>query len=198
MIPIDEIFGNNSWMVDWLNGILAIFFSALKYVLFVLLIIMSVITLLKFKKNYSIFHANVANKNLPEGFVLKKKQFIGGIVYLILAFGILFNFITYFMLAILDPIPDRFALQLLNSISFFNPWPLDGVIDISNFGSSIEMTVYYVFMIGSLICFVEVLVSIWLILTENIFHIKKVFLNLFAWIFMGFLFGFTTFLPLLL
>jgi hypothetical protein len=118
--PIDEIFGNNSWMFDWLNGILAIFFGALKYVLFALLIIMSVITFLKFKKNYSIFHANVANKNLPDGFVLKKKQFIGGDVYMILAFGILFNFITYFMLAILDPIPDRFALQLLNSANLFN------------------------------------------------------------------------------
>jgi hypothetical protein len=182
--PFSDIFGNISWIFEWLNGILVIFFSALKYVLFALLIIMSVITFLKFKKNYSIFHANVANKNLPEGFVLKKKQFFGGIVYMILAFGILFNFITYFMLAILDPIPDRFALQLLNSADLFNSWALDGVINISNFGSPIEMTAYYVFAVASLICFVEALVSIWLILTENIFHIKKVFLHLFAWIFM--------------
>ena len=159
---------------------------------------MSVLTFLKFKKNYSIFKSNKANKNLPEGFVLKKKQFIGGIVYMLLAFGILFNFITYFLLIILDPIPDRFALELLNSAGLFTPWALDGVINISNFGSPIEMTAYYAFTIASLICFVEALVSIWLILTENIIHIKKVFLHLFAWIFMGFLFGFTTFLPLLL
>jgi len=196
--PIDDILGNISGIFEWFNGIVSIFFSALKYVLFVLLIIMSVLTFLKFKKNYSIFKANKANKNLPEGFVLKKKQFIGGIVYMLLAFGILFNFITYFLLIILDPIPDRFALELLNSAGVFNPWALDGVINVSNFGSPIEMTAYYAFTIASLICFVEALVSFWLILTENIIHIKKVFLNLFAWIFMGFLFGFTTFLPLLL
>jgi len=72
--------------------------------------------------------------------VLKKKQLIGGVVYLLLAFGILFDFITFFMLIILDPIPDRFALELLNSAGLFNPWALDGVIDISNFVSPIEMT----------------------------------------------------------
>ena len=117
---------------------------------------------------------------------------------MLLAFGILFDFITFFMLIILDPIPDRFALQLLNLSGVFNPWALDGVINTSGFGSAIEMTVYYAFTDASLICFVEVLVSIWLIISENIIHIKKVFLHLFAWTFMGFLFGFTTFLPLLL
>ena len=196
--PFSDIFGQNPLMFEWLNGILEIFFSALKYVLFALLIIMSVLTLLKFRKNYNFFKVNAANKNSPEGFVLKKKQLIGGIVYMVLAFGILFDYITYFMLIILDPIPDRFALQLLNNFGVFNPWALDGVINMSNFVSPIETTVYYIFTVASLICFVEVLVSIWLILSENIFHIKKVFLHLFAWIFMGFLFGFTTFLPLLL
>ena len=196
--PISDIIGNISWMFEWFNGILSIFFSALKYVLFALLLIMSILTLLRYKKNYTIFKLNVAGKNLPEGFTLKKKQLVGGIVYMVLAFGILFNFMTFFMLIILDPIPDRFALQLLNYAGVFNPWALDGVIVISNFGSAIEMTVYCVFTVASLICFVEVLVSIWLIISENIIHIKKVFLHLFAWIFMGFLFGFTTFLPLLL
>ncbi len=196
--PIPDLLGNISGIFEWFNGIVSIFFSALKYVLFVLLIIMSVLTFLKFKKNYAIFKSNVATKNLPDGFVLKKKQLIGGIVYTLLAFGILFNFITYFLLFILEPIPDRFALELLNSAGVFNPWALDGVINISNFGSAIEMTVYYGFTVASLICFVEVLVSIWLIISENIIHIKKVFLHLFAWLFMGFLFGFTTFLPLLL
>jgi len=196
--PFNDIFGMSLGFLEWFNGIVAIFFSALKYVLFVLLVIMSVITLLKFKKNYAIFKSNVANKNLLEGFVLKKKQLIGGVVYLLLAFGILFDFITFFFILILDPIPDRFALQLLNSFHIFNPWALTGVINMSNFGSPIETTVFYIFTTVSLICFVEVLVSVWLIITENIIHIKKVFLNLFAWIFMGFLFGFTTFLPLLL
>lgn len=40
---------------------------------------------------------------------------------------------------------------------------------------------------ASFICFVEILGSVWLIITENIIHIKKVFINLFDWIFVGFL-----------
>ena len=159
---------------------------------------MSILTLLRYKKNYTIFKLNAAGKNLPEGFSLKKKQLVGGIVYMILAFGILFNFMTFLTLIVFDPIPDRFALQILNWAGLFNPWALDGAIVVSNFGSAIEMMVYYAFTVASLICFVEVLVSVWLIISENIIHIKKVFLHLFAWIFMGFLFGFTTFLPLLL
>ena len=86
--PIGDILGSISWMFEWFNGILAIFFSALKYVLFALLLIMSILTLLRYKKNYTIFKLNAAGKNLPEGFSLKKKQLVGGIVYMILAFGI--------------------------------------------------------------------------------------------------------------
>ena len=107
--------------------------------------------------------------------MLKRKQLIGGIVYMLLAFGILYDFITYFMLIILDPIPDRFALEFLNYAGVFNPWALNGVIDMSSFGSPIETTVFYGFTFASFICFVEVLVSIWLIITDNIIHIKKVF-----------------------
>ena len=130
--------------------------------------------------------------------MLKRKQFIIGIVYMVIDFGILLDYITYFMLIILDPIPDRFALEFLNYAGLFNTWALNGMIDTGSFASPMEMTVFYVFTFASFICFVEILVSVWLIITENIIHIKKVFLNLFAWIFVGFLVGFTTFLPLLL
>lgn len=196
--PFGDIFGNISWIFEWFNVISSTFFSALKYILFLLLVIMGLLALLKFKKNYAIFKLNAKDTSLEEKYMLKRKQLIIGIVYFILAFGILLDFVTYFMLIILDPIPDRFALQFLNYAGVFNPWALNGVIDTSSFGSPIETTVFYAFTFASLICFVEVLVSVWLIITENIIHIKKVFLNLFAWIFIGFLMGFTTFLPLLL
>ena len=196
--PIDDIFGGVSWIFEWFNSISSGFFSALKYVLFLLLIIMSLLALLKFKKNYAIFKLNYNETSLEEKFMLKKKQFIIGIIYLVLAFGILLDFLTYFMLIILDPIPDRFAFELLNYAGVFNPWALSGVIDTSSFGSPIETTVFYAFTFVSLICFTDILVSLWLIITENIVHIKKAFFSLFFGVFLGFLVGFTTFLPLLL
>jgi len=196
--PIGDVLGSVSWIFEWFNGISSVFFSAVKYILFLLLIIMSLLAFLKFKKNYAIFKLNVNNKSLEEKYMMKNKQLIIGIVYLVIAFGILLNYVTYFMLIVLEPIPDRFALEYLNYAGVFNPWALHGVIDTGSFASPMEMTVFYAFTFASFICFVEILVSIWLIITENIIHIKKVFINLFAWIFIGFLVGFTTFLPLLL
>ena len=196
--PIGDIFGSVSWIFEWFNSISSVFFSALKYVLFLLLLIMGILAMLKFKKNYAIFKLNINEKSLEEKYMLKKKQLIIGIAYLVLAFGILLDYITYFMLIVLEPIPDRFALEYLNYAGVFNPWALNGVIDTGSFVSPIEMSVFYIFTFASLVCFIEILVSVWLIITENIIHIKKVFLNLFVWIFIGFLVGFTTFLPLLL
>ena len=196
--PFGDIFDNISWIFEWFNGISSVFFSALKYVLFFLLLIMSLLALLKFKKNYAIFKLNFNNTSLEDKFMLKRKQLIIGVIYLVLGFGILLDFLTYFLLIILDPIPDRFAFDLLNYIGAFNPWALNGVIDTSSFGSPIETTVFYTFTLVSLICFTDILVSIWLIITENIVHIKKAFFSLFFGVFLGFLVGFTTFLPLIL
>ncbi|MFX0074329.1 MAG: hypothetical protein ACFE96_02725 [Candidatus Hermodarchaeota archaeon] len=163
-----------------------------------MLLLLSVLAFFKFKKSYTIFKSNQVEKSVEEKLVLKKKQFFIGVAYLVLAFGFLFDYITYFMLIVLEPIPDRFAVQLLNHASAFNPWALHGVIDISSFGSSIETTVFYFFTFISLICFLDILVSVWLIITENIVHVKKAFFSLFTGVFFGFLVGFTTFLPLLL
>ena len=196
--PFGDIFGSISWIFEWFNGISSVFFSALKYVLFFLLLIMSLLALLKFKKNLAIFKLNFNNTSLEDKFMLKRKQLIIGVIYLVLGFGILLDFLTYFLLIILDPIPDRFAFDLLNYIGAFNPWALNGVIDTSSFGSPIETTVFYAFNLVSLICFTDILVSVWLIITENIVHIKKAFFSLFMGVFLGFLVGFTTFLPLLL
>ena len=140
--PIDDVFGSISWIFEWFNGLSSVFFSALKYVLFILLIIMSLLALLKFKKNYAIFKLNYSNTSLEEKFMLKKKQFIIGIIYFVLAFGILFDFLTYFMLIVLEPIPDRFAFELLNYSGMSNLWALNGVIDPSSFGSPIETMVF--------------------------------------------------------
>ena len=196
--PIGDVFGSVLWIFEWFNDISSVFFSALKYILFFLLILLSVLAFLKFKKSYTIFKSNQIEKSVEEKLVLKKKQFVIGIAYFLLALGFLFDFITYLMLIILEPLPDRFAFQLLNYAGVFKPWALHGLIDVSSFGSPIETTVFYFFTFISLICFLDILVSVWLIITENIVHIKKAFFCLFTGVFFGFLVGFTTFLPLLL
>lgn len=196
--PIDDIFGSISWIFEWFNGISSVFFSALKYVLFFLLVLLSILAFLKFKKSYTIFKSNQVEKSVEEKLVLKKKQFFIGIAYLVLAFGFLLDYITYFMLIVLEPIPDRFAFQLVNHSGAFTPWPLYGRIDPNSLGSSMETMVFYIVTFVSLICFLDILVSVWLIITENIVHVKKAFFSLFTGVFFGFLVGFTTFLPLLL
>ena len=195
---LDDAFGGMLWICDWFNAISSAFFGAVKYLLFLILIAMSMLALLKFKKQHAIFKVNNNDTTLEEKFTMKNKQLIIGTVYLVFAIGILFDFLTYFMLVVLEPIPDRFAFQVVNHIGVSNPWALSGVVDPSSLGSPVETMVFYIFTFVSLVCFLDILVSVWLIITENIVHIKKAFFSLFTGVFFGFLVGFTTFLPLLL
>jgi hypothetical protein len=196
---IGDIFGNISWIFNWFNDISSVFFGAVKYLLFLILLTMSLLAFLKFKKHHAILKVNNSNDmTLEQKYSMKNKHLIIATVYLVFAFGILLDFLTYFMLVVLEPIPDRFAFQLVNYAGITNPWTLYGVVDPSSLGSPVETMVFYIFTYVSLVCFLDILVSVWLIITENIVHIKKAFFSLFTGVFFGFLVGFTTFLPLLL
>ena len=185
------------WGFDWISNILSIMFIFLKYILSFILIILGVLVLYRFKKNYSKYGMNAYQTNLDEKLVARFSHVILGTFYIILGVGILSTILTYFLIWVLDPIPDRFIFIYINSIGVFSPWNLNGIIEIGSL-TSIERLIFYAISLGSFLSLLEILVSIWLIVSYNRFYIKTAIINLIVGFFIGILTGFTTCLPLLL
>jgi len=185
------------WGFDWISNILSIMFIFLKYILSFILIILGVIVLFRFKKNYSKYGMNAYQNNLDEKLVARFSHVILGTFYIIFGVGILSTILTYFLIWVLDPIPDRFIFIYINSIGVFSPWNMNGIIEIGSL-TSIERLIFYAISLGSFLSLLEILVSIWLIVSYNRFYIKTAIINLIVGFFIGILTGFTTCLPLLL
>jgi hypothetical protein len=156
-----------------------------------------VLVLFRFKKNYSKYGLNAYQSNLDEKMVARFSHVILGTFYIIFGIGILSTILTYFLIWVLDPIPDRYIFIYINSLGIFSQWNVNGIIEISSL-TSIERLIFYTIALGSFLSLLEILVSIWLIVSYNRFYIKTAIINLSVGFFIGILTGFTTCLPLLL
>ena len=185
------------WGFDWIGNMFSILFVFLKYILSFILIILGILVLFRFRKNYPINNTMIYQNKLDEKVILKFSHIILGILYIICGVGILSNFLIYFLIWVLDSIPDRFLFIYINLIGIFNPWPLNGINTISTL-TSLEKFIFYTIALGSFISILEIFVSIWLIVNYNRIHIKKAIISLIVGCFIGILTGFTTCLPLLL
>ncbi|MFX1492757.1 MAG: hypothetical protein ACFFBZ_00590 [Promethearchaeota archaeon] len=193
----DYFYQNIDWGFDWVSNIFSISFVFLKYILSFILIILGILILFRFKKNYSKYNINTFQNNLDEKVVVKLSHMVLGVIYIIFGIGILSNFLIYFLIWVLDPIPDRYLFMFINFMGVFNPWGLNGINELSSL-TSLERTIFYTIALGSFFAILEIFVSIWLIVSYNRFYIKKAIINLIIGCFLGIFTGFTTCLPLLL
>ncbi|MBD3229160.1 MAG: hypothetical protein GF329_13335 [Candidatus Lokiarchaeota archaeon] len=127
---------------------------------------------------------------------VKQSHVILGMIYLCMSLGIFTNYFTYFLIWILDPLPDRFIFQLINlseaNTEFMNPIP-----DINSMIYPYQKTIYYAFAFFSFVALVQIFVSVWSIINESP-HIGNpmfIYSLLFSGVIEGMLFGFTTCLP---
>ncbi|MFW9782180.1 MAG: hypothetical protein ACFFFB_07855 [Candidatus Heimdallarchaeota archaeon] len=185
------------WGFDWITNILSIMFVFFKYILSFILIILGVLVLFRFKKNYAKYGLNTYQNSMDEKVVVRFSHVILGTFYIIFGIGILSTLLTYFLIWVLDPIPDRYIFIYINSLGLFNPWSTNSVVEISSL-TSVEHLIFYAIALGSFLSLLEILVSIWLIVSYNKFYIKAAIINLIVGFFLGILTGFTTCLPLLL
>ena len=190
-------FQSLDWGFDWICNMFSILFIFLKYILSFILIILGILVLFRFRQNYSKNNGIIYQNNLEDKAVLRLSHIVLGILYIIFGVGILSNFLIYFLIWVLDPIPDRFLFVYINLIGVFNPWSLNGINTISAF-TSMEKIIFYTIALGSFIAILEILVSVWLIVNYNRIHIKKAIISLIVGCFIGIFTGFTTCLPLLL
>ena len=191
----DIIGGLENWCIAF-NNFFLIFCKYMKYIFVFIILSVGILTLLRLRGVYRQSRL-VGKDNEADPFI--KPRLILGCSYIVLGFGILFNYITYFLIWILDPLPDRLIFNFI-SFSGIDPFYLNGIIDISISQFPHEKTIYYCFSFGLLISILDILLSLWYLINNNrlIINPRKTLAFLISGVGGGILFGFNTCLPFFL
>jgi hypothetical protein len=178
------------------NNFFLIFCKYLKYIFVFIILSIGILTLLKLRGVFRQFRLDGKNKQED---TFMKPRLILGCSYIILGFGILFNYLTYFLIWILDPLPDRLVYNFIR-FSGIDPDYLNGIIDISASEFPHEQTIHYCFAFGSLMSVLTVILSLWYLINNNrlINNPRKTFGWLLSGIIEGIFFGFNTCFPFFL
>jgi hypothetical protein len=176
------------------NNFFLILCQYLKYIFVFIILTIGILTLLRLRGVYR--QSRLVGKDKQEDQFIKPRLILG-CSYIVLAFGILFNYITYFLIWILDPLPDRLIFSFI-AFSGIDPNYLNRIADISTSQFPHEITIYYCF--GSLMALLTVLISVWYLVNNNrlINNPRNVFIWLISGVIQGILFGFNTCLPFFL
>ena len=142
------------------NQYVLIYFTIFKYLFVFLLIGCGVLTLLKARRIYFRFRAISSEKDENKTNSLTEPRLIVGTAYILIGSGILFNYFTYFLIWILDPLPDRLIYSFIDLIDV-DPYAINKNTDISSAIYPHEKTVYYVFSMFSFGHTVHLVLSIW-------------------------------------
>lgn len=129
---------------------------------------------------------------------MTKPRLIIGTLYIIFAFGILLDWFTYFLLVILDPLPDRLIFNLVTISGSIDPFGINQFSDINTIVNPYEKTIYYGVAIVSFMALLTIIISLWKIINKEGGVSKKSIASLISGLVMGLLMGFTTCLPLFL
>ena len=178
------------------NQYALIYFTIFKYLFVFLLIGCGVLTLLKARRIYFKSRAFSSEKDKNKTNSLTKPRLIVGTAYIIIGSGILFNYFTYFLIWILDPLPDRLIYSFIDLIDI-DPYAINRITDISSAIYPHEKTIYYVFSMLSFGHTVHLVLSIWYLQFE-VKNPRKTILWMFSSVSGCILFGFTTFMPFML
>lgn len=181
-----------------INGLFFLFFSYSKYIFALILIILGLETLLKFRGIYR--HERVVgkikdikNKDWTEE--MKKTYVIVGLIYVFMGFGIVFNFLTYILIWILEPLPDRFIFEFLTASNVLDPKYLSRLSDINSHTiNPYERTFYYLLALISFLGILQIMVGIYFIIKQGnvIKNPTRIFFMIMGGIVEGILAGFTT------
>ncbi|MBY8987270.1 MAG: hypothetical protein KGD61_02360 [Candidatus Lokiarchaeota archaeon] len=178
------------------NRYALIYFRIFKYILVIVLIGCGILTLLKARGIYFKSRAFSSEKDGNKTDPLTKPRLIVGTTYIVLGSGILFDYLTYFLIWILDPIPDRLFFNFIN-IFDFDPYAINRITDIHLAIYPHEETIYYVVAMLSFINTVHITISIWYFLYK-VKNPRDTIIHLSIAVSGGVLFGFTTFMPFIL
>ncbi|MFX0104029.1 MAG: hypothetical protein ACFE75_00880 [Candidatus Hodarchaeota archaeon] len=191
----DIVEGLENWCIAF-NDFFLVFCKYLKFIFVFIILFIGVLTLVRLRGVYR--QSRLVGTDKKEDPFMKLRLIVG-CSYIVLGFGILFNYITYFLIWILDPLPDRLMYNFI-LFSGIDPFYLNGIIDISTSRFPHEKTLYYCFALASLLALLLVLVSLWYLINNNrlIHNPSRAIYALISGVVQGILFGFNTCLPFFL
>jgi uncharacterized protein with PQ loop repeat len=129
---------------DWfiaINSFIELAFGFLKYVFFGILLIIGVMTLFSLRGKYFLERIRYSKEQKLADNPMTKPRLILGTFYIVFAFGILLDWFTYFLLVILDPLPDRLIFSLITLSGTIDPFALNNLSDISKVVQPYERTI---------------------------------------------------------
>ena len=192
----EEIIGGlENWCIVF-NKTAQFLFVSLKFIFVFIMLSIGILTLLKLRG----IHLQIRTKNVEaHEDRLKKPRLILGGSYIFIAIGILFNFLTYFLIWALNPL-DPMIYSFINFNGDIDPHDMNRIKNIENAKYPHEKTIYYCIAYGSFFFVLNLLLSIWYLINNSrvISSPRKVITNLLASLIGAIVFGFTTFLPLFL
>ena len=161
-----------------------------------ILFLLGIFTLLRLRGIYFTMKVreNVTASNVRPP--LDKLRIFLGAFYIIFATGILFNFLTYLLYWVLEPIPDKILMDLLVGTGFFDVSQVERFFNVSVPINEFEEIIFYIIALLSFVAFLNVVLSIWIIVYQGRQAARQALELLFSGLILGILLGFNTFMPL--
>lgn len=181
-----------------INSFIELFFGYMKFVFFGILLIIGILTLLSLRGKYILERLRYSKEKKLADNPMTKPRLILGTLYIVFAFGFLLDWFTFFLLAVLDPLPDRLIFNFITFSGINDPFGLNNISDFSTVVYPYEKTIYYGMAIFSFMALLTITISLWQIINKVGKDIKKSIVSLMSGIVTGLLTGFTTCLPLFL
>ena len=181
-----------------INSFIELVFGYMKYFFSGILLIIGILTLLSLRGKYFFERIRYSEEKKLADNPMTKPRLILGSLYIVFAFGILLDWFTYFLLAVLDPLPDRLVFNFIPLSGIIDPFATNNISDISKTVYPYEKTIYYGVAIVSFMALLTITISLWQIINKEGTKIKKSMISLITGIVIGIIAGFTTCLPLFL
>ena len=181
-----------------INSFIELVFGYLKYVFFGILLIIGILTLLSLRGKYFLERIRYSKEQKLADNPMTKPRLILATFYIVFAFGFLLDWFTFFLLVVLDPLPDRLIFNFISFSGISDPFGLNNISDISKVVYPYEKTIYYGIAIVSFMALLTITISLWHIINKEGNRPKKAIVSLMSGVVTGLLTGFTTCLPLFL
>ncbi|MHA1756128.1 MAG: hypothetical protein ACTSVV_05110 [Promethearchaeota archaeon] len=175
---------------EYIINLLYLFIIIFKYTIIIVLLFLGILSFIE-KIN-----ANAKNRCFQEDYSKKdNKKYWLGILYLFLGLGFLFNYLIFFLIWLVNLLPDGLLIQYFEKSMVL---PLSSSSK-SFLGSNLERTIIIIISLGSLYGILNLIISIWFLFQfKNIKNPKVVIIYLIHSLFFCIIFGFTAGLKVIL